>query len=203
MALPPMALSETETPVVQRPLLYESSSDFVAHPPTLVKGSSQERDELITCSTVPRPTEPEPMPKPEPEPTPRPEPKGEGTLPVLGVDLVAAARRSRGPLAGLAVEQLISTLEDYRRFLFLVSLDPSRRLIPTGGIDEMWHLHMLHPVAYLTDCMAIFGFLLDHDPGFGETQEESPVLIESAARTAELWEATFGSSSLDASRRAA
>lgn len=65
-------------------------------------------------------------------------------------------------------------------------------LAPTKRIDRMWHLHMLHPRAYVADCMKLYGEILDHDGGFGSTPEEEPVLREVFATTATLWQEKFG-----------
>src|SRR6478672_10739802 len=68
---------------------------------------------------------------------------------------------------------------------------PDRPLTPTRDIDQIWHLHMLHPRAYHQDCEAILGEVLDHDGGFGAGDEE-PELLRLFEETAGLWEAKFG-----------
>ena len=65
-------------------------------------------------------------------------------------------------------------------------------LKPTEEIDLFWHLHMLSPVAYVRDCQRLFGFVLDHDGGFGKEPAELPVLKEVFLQTAERWVAAFG-----------
>jgi hypothetical protein len=51
---------------------------------------------------------------------------------------------------------------------------------------------MLAPVAYVRDCQSLFGFVLDHDGGFGATPEELPLLKEVFLATEQRWLATFG-----------
>jgi hypothetical protein len=65
-------------------------------------------------------------------------------------------------------------------------------LAPARDVDRMWHLHMLHPRAYAADCQRLFGFLLDHDGGFGAAPDELPVLQQVFAETAALWAVEYG-----------
>lgn len=112
-------------------------------------------------------------------------------LPQLTVDLVRAAQVVKGPLKSVPAADLQRLELDYRRFLALIAEYQDETLAPTQAIDEMWHLHMLHPVAYHRDCMAIFGYLLDHDAGFGASDEESPRLQTYFDYTGELWQRAF------------
>lgn len=113
------------------------------------------------------------------------------TYPRLSVDLVAAAMNGKGSLSTLDRDQLARIEERYRMFLAIKAKHRNVRLAPTGLIDEMWHLHMLHPRAYYDDCMAMFGFILDHNPGFGAAAGERPALDRDFATTQFLWEAEF------------
>jgi hypothetical protein len=113
-------------------------------------------------------------------------------LPELSFDYLAAARASRGILAGLSEVELRALAERYQRFLALKALYPDHPIAPTEIIDEMWHLHMLHPRAYHRDCVAFFGYLLDHSPGYGAEEATRPALERTFRRTAELWERTYG-----------
>ena len=113
-------------------------------------------------------------------------------LPVLSVDLIERARRSSDEMAARTNEELESMLTRYRMFLKLATDHPDMPLAPTKDIDDMWHLHMLSPVAYQADCQALFGCILDHDGGFGATPEEEPELKAQFERTAQLFESTFG-----------
>jgi hypothetical protein len=69
---------------------------------------------------------------------------------------------------------------------------PEETMAPTGAIDEMWHLHMLHPRAYHDDCIAILGRILDHNPGAGKLPGTLPQLLAHFQSTARLWAAEFG-----------
>ncbi|MCS6849698.1 MAG: glycine-rich domain-containing protein-like [Gemmataceae bacterium] len=64
------------------------------------------------------------------------------------IDLVQAALRAEGGFfAGMPLEVVEDAARRYRQFLALVKNYPDERLAPAKDIDEMWHLHMLHPVA--------------------------------------------------------
>ncbi|MBY0228371.1 MAG: glycine-rich domain-containing protein-like [Gemmataceae bacterium] len=105
-------------------------------------------------------------------------------------DMIAAAGRSRGPLSKLDEAGREYVLERYRKFLALAKRYPKQPLAPTGDIDEMWHLHMLMPRAYVNDCNSYFGEILDHRAGFDPS--DAPKLREVFEKTAELWEEEFG-----------
>lgn len=109
----------------------------------------------------------------------------------VSIDLVAAALRSED-FASIPAAELVEDAQAYERFLRLARDNPDRSIAPTRAIDRMWHLHMLHPRAYASDCMRLFGDILDHDGGFGATPEEAPVLAQTFASTAELWNGVFG-----------
>lgn len=113
-------------------------------------------------------------------------------MPELSFDYVAAARTSRGILAGLSEVEIRELAARYQRFLALKARHPEHPIAPTEIIDEMWHLHMLHPRAYHRDCMAFFGYVLDHTPGYGADEATRPALERTFHRTAALWERTYG-----------
>ena len=115
-------------------------------------------------------------------------------LPSLSFDYVKGARLSRGVLATLSDDDVRTLADRYRRFLALKAKYPREAIAPTEIIDEMWHLHMLHPRAYHRDCMPAFGFILDHNPGFGAEEDEVDALASTFARTAERYEREFGES---------
>jgi hypothetical protein len=119
------------------------------------------------------------------------------TLPALSVDLVQAAKKSEGFFAGQNPAVIRSAEERYRRFLHLVSKHPDLPLAPSRDVDEMWHLHMLHPRAYHADCLRLFGDILDHDGGFGLGEGELPELQRFFDETALLWEREFGEPYVD------
>ncbi|WP_139492743.1 glycine-rich domain-containing protein [Brevibacillus dissolubilis] len=114
-------------------------------------------------------------------------------LPVLRVDLVKAATRGEGVLSTLDNETLSVMQERYRKFLALCKKYPQRAIAPARDIDEMWHLHMLHPRAYYQDCMEFFGDILDHDGGFGgDSEEQFEELVDCFDETTNLWAEEFG-----------
>lgn len=111
-------------------------------------------------------------------------------LPVFSVDLREAARRLESEVSEWVPERLDEAIQRYRKFFHLASLDPG--VAPTRDIDMIWHSHMQAPVAYYKDCVKYCGRILDHDGGFGKTPEESMVLSQVFAKTAERWQEVFG-----------
>ena len=113
-------------------------------------------------------------------------------IPTISIDIVAAARRSESSLSG-ADEQTVRTAElRYRKFLGLVAKYPDIELSPARDIDQVWHLHMLQPRAYLEDCNRIFGDILDHDGGFGKDSEQQyQELLKVFDQTAMLWTSEY------------
>ena len=113
----------------------------------------------------------------------------------VSVNLVAAAQKSRGPLGKLSVEVLEVLDRRYRMFLQLCKKYPRMHMSPTGDIDEMWHLHMLHPKAYYHDCIRNFGCILDHNPGFGLASDAEWAQLKVQFGAVEsLWAEEFGES---------
>jgi hypothetical protein len=112
----------------------------------------------------------------------------------ISVDLVAAAHKSEdGFFSRLPDAEIVEAAARYEKFLTLVQRYPDTLVSPSRDIDEMWHLHMLHPVAYYHDCMTNFGEILDHDGGFGSASEEEwGELISIFEATAVLWQREFG-----------
>lgn len=110
----------------------------------------------------------------------------------VSVDLLRAAHRSESFPKDWTPEQTERAIARYVRFLQLAAENPDRPVAPTREIDTIWHLHMLSPVAYQRDCMALFGKVLDHDGGFGVDPEELPRLVEAFEDTAQRWEAKYG-----------
>jgi hypothetical protein len=112
--------------------------------------------------------------------------------PVISVDLLEAARRSDSFPAEWPADKVQRALDRYDRFLRLIAKNPGMAMAPTRDIDEMWHLHMLSPRAYYEDCTRLFGYILDHDGGFGKEAAEVPALRATFERTSALWEAEYG-----------
>jgi len=114
----------------------------------------------------------------------------------ISVDLVEAARRLDNEFFRHAeVARIAEAARRYQKFLWLCQQFPEVPLAPTKDIDEMWHIHMLHPVAYYEDCMANFGAILAHDGGFGSASaDEWQELERLFDQTAQLWRNVFGES---------
>lgn len=119
-------------------------------------------------------------------------PRGIRTEVSISADLLEAARRSEGAPGSWTDEERVRAIARYEQFLLLVAEDPGRPVAPTRDIDEIWHLHMLSPVAYHRDCQALMGQLLDHDGGFGKGEGELERLIEVFEDTERRWMARFG-----------
>jgi len=108
----------------------------------------------------------------------------------LTVDLAQAARRNED-LRHLPDEEISRDVRDYQRFLLLAQVYPNEPIAPTRAIDRIWHLHMLHPRAYVVDCLRLFGEILDHEGGFGSVPNEEAELLAVFRRTSELWADMF------------
>jgi hypothetical protein len=94
------------------------------------------------------------------------------TNPVISVDLELAAKRQGGELSKLSDVEFKTARKRYEKFLALAKKSPGMRLAPTKDIDEMWHLHILSPKKYYSDCMSYFGEIFDHNGGFGKIDDE-------------------------------
>jgi hypothetical protein len=56
----------------------------------------------------------------------------------------------------------------YKCFLKLNIIYPKENLLPSYGMDVMWHYHILDTVAYHRDCQYLFGTYLHHAPDFAQ-----------------------------------
>jgi len=110
----------------------------------------------------------------------------------LSVDLISASYRASAFPQDWSHGKREMEAARYERFLALAAKRPGLRATPTRDIDELWHLHMLHPVAYHRDCMRIFGRIFDHDGGFGTGPGELPILKAALRRFAAEWEREYG-----------
>ena len=111
---------------------------------------------------------------------------------LISVDLFKAARRSEEISPRYSDDDLLGAIERYKKFLLLCGRFPDAPIAPCRDIDDIWHLHMLKPVAYHDDCIRLFGYILDHDGGFGAAEDEAPELDRIFGSTATLWEQEFG-----------
>jgi hypothetical protein len=77
---------------------------------------------------------------------------------------------------------------EYKRFLFLKLLYPSKEIVPNRAVDQFWHQHILDTVAYAADCDAVFGAFLHHFPYFGMNgAEDEQNLIDAFEETKRLY----------------
>lgn len=81
----------------------------------------------------------------------------------------------------------------YRQFLKLAAKYPDVPVVPSEAVDEFWHMHILDTQRYGSDCEAIFGHMLHHDPylGIGGEEHETERLQVTAASEA-LMRREFG-----------
>ena len=120
------------------------------------------------------------------------------TLPALysaspvSIDLMRAWERWEDKPRDWSPERVAAAISSYVKFLRLIEQYPNQPHAPTADIDKMWHLHMLSPRAYYTDCMKLFGEILDHDGGFGRGEDEEPELRRTFESTSALWQQIYG-----------
>jgi hypothetical protein len=122
------------------------------------------------------------------------------------VEIVAAAQRTflwqvvaqrADVLDGHADEELCETNEwlgrAWDRYLLFLALckragpDGAAALVPMSDINVVWHAHLSCSADYKRDCVALLGFVLDHDTVAVEERRHrrTQALLEAAARTAD------------------
>ncbi|MBP0016748.1 MAG: glycine-rich domain-containing protein-like [Cyanobacteria bacterium SBLK] len=95
---------------------------------------------------------------------------------------------------GLTLEETISAIEQYRRFLILKHFYPDRGIVPTREIDKAWHCHILDTVKYREDCQRLFGEVLEHFPYFGlRGEDDQKRLQQFFSESQSLFEKNFRS----------
>jgi hypothetical protein len=83
----------------------------------------------------------------------------------------------------------------YRRFHELIHRYPSRTLVPTKTIDEVWHFHILDTQKYFDDCMELHGHIVHHFPYFGvRSRDDKVALTDSYRETVQLFASEYGES---------
>lgn len=112
--------------------------------------------------------------------------------PNFSVDLVEACTKYGRYFSDLTHEEIVKLVEQYKKFWAIIKKYPDNSFAPNSEIDEVWHLHMLLPQYYYTDCLEYFGVVLAHNAGFGNVEEEVPVLNEMFDTGNDLWEKEFG-----------
>lgn len=87
------------------------------------------------------------------------------------------------PFYSATDENLIFLGEQYEKFLKLIPhVEEGKILVPTTGIDLMWHTHMMLPERYAQETKEISGRVLDHDDTLS-----SPNFTANLDYTAFLW----------------
>ncbi len=79
----------------------------------------------------------------------------------------------------------------YRQFLHLNLVSAVERPVPNTLVDAFWHAHILDTHKYREDCHYVFGYFLDHNPGFGangDADERDRAFVE----TEEAYKVFFG-----------
>jgi hypothetical protein len=113
----------------------------------------------------------------------------------FGIDLVKSIMKKPlrdRPLWATDERSVREAVDDFRRFFYLMATHPGENLVPTVTQDDVWHAFLMHPVAYHEACIRHCGTLIDHDGGFGLTDDERPVLEDYKRVTMRLWETVFG-----------
>ena len=111
-------------------------------------------------------------------------------------DILAAAMRQKSFFYQVSLphyeddQYLKICLDSYKKFLFLKKKNPLQFIVPTYGIDLIWHTHQVNPIAYDNDTKEILGFVLPHDDSVNDRDPESKLTI-SQANTEILWNKLF------------
>jgi hypothetical protein len=83
----------------------------------------------------------------------------------------------------------------YRKYLYLIKLNPDTTIVPTKEIDTFWHTHILDTKKYMADCEILFGRYIHHFPYFGMRGEQDRQNLETAfSQTEDLFHKHFGES---------
>ncbi len=98
---------------------------------------------------------------------------------------------------GWSRERAEATVGEYRKFLVLVGeallQQDNEPVVPWGGVDDVWHAHILDTEKYQQDCNDLFGRFLHHFPYYGMRGDaDRKNLIDSARRTLRLVISRFG-----------
>ncbi|MDO4442110.1 MAG: hypothetical protein Q4B81_07985 [Moraxella sp.] len=99
---------------------------------------------------------------------------------------------------GWTLEQAKSVAQEYQKYLVLCLENPNMPIVPSGMVDDFWHLHILDTRKYAEDCQNIFGYFLHHFPYFGmRGKEDADNLNQAWNETCELYQKRFGGSTHD------
>ena len=112
----------------------------------------------------------------------------------MTVNIKKSASTSHGFLQSLSSNEISYAEQRYLKFLELPKYYPTEIFAPTKEIDEVWHLHMLSPIAYQQDCEVNYGRTLDHIGGFGKGSDKDEFVkwLEHLENTKARWMDVFG-----------
>ena len=97
---------------------------------------------------------------------------------------------------GWTLERADRAQREYLRFLVLLQKKPAFMLVPwldadgRDDLDQFWHQHILDTLKYATDCNALFGRMIHHNP---QVQRGSEQENDAVAKTRRLYTRTFSS----------
>lgn len=109
-------------------------------------------------------------------------------LKMIAFERYARKLNDRDPVAW-PLDQCQLAVREYQRFLLLKIQHPETSLVPTELMDAMWHEHILDTMHYGEDTARLFGRFLHHCPEYGDGSDP---IAEGVGRTAQLYEAVFG-----------
>ena len=107
-----------------------------------------------------------------------------------GDELPFSARLARA--SGWSAKQTAAAIEEYRRFIYLMSISPSP-LTPSTAVDQVWHLHLTYTRSYWGElCEGVLGRPLHHEPTTGGAAM-AELFDQRYAGTRELYKSEFES----------
>jgi hypothetical protein len=113
---------------------------------------------------------------------------------IQSLDLESVKARVMDPKLGegWSREYADSIERAYRTYLSMLVRHPEDILL-SKDVDEFWHTHILQTMKYHSDCEAVFGKYLHHEPHVGEVTVEDLARREAQAETTRrLYAAEFG-----------
>jgi len=113
------------------------------------------------------------------------------------LDLESVKTRMMDPVRGEGwTREYADSIEvTYKNYLTMLAKYPedAEDIALSQDTDEFWHTHILQTTKYATDCQAVFGNFLHHEPHLEEiTPEYQDKKDASAEKTRRLYEREFG-----------
>ncbi|QYA77702.1 glycine-rich domain-containing protein-like (plasmid) [Macrococcus psychrotolerans] len=113
-------------------------------------------------------------------------------MPIFSLNLVEACKLYGNYFENLSAEKIEEMVKEYKMFWRIIKKNPGMSFTPSKSIDQVWHLHMLHPQNYFADSKGYFNGILSHSAGFGKKEGELEKLKEYAKIRDELWFKEYG-----------